>query len=86
MSKFVNFPQSHLIGDVLNFPYHEWLIYALSLQAKFKWVIDDTPNFFHSQHQLNYMGGNFGFQSRLKRLNGILFSEYYKKLIILYKI
>lgn len=85
-STFVDFLQSRLKDDVLNFPYHDWLIYALGRQAKFKWIIDDAPNLFYRQHQLNFMGANFGFQSRLKRLNRILFGDYYKELITLYNI
>lgn len=85
-STFVHYLQSRLKDDVLNFPYHDWLIYALGRQAKFKWIIDDAPNLFYRQHQQNFMGANFGFQSRLKRLNRILFGEYYKELITLHDI
>lgn len=85
-STFVHYLQSRLKNDVLNFPYHDWLIYALGRQAKFKWIIDDAPNLFYRQHQQNFMGANFGFQSRLKRLNRILFGEYYKELITLHDI
>ena len=85
-SPFVDFLQFRLNDDVLNFPYHDWLIYSLGRHAKFKWTIDDAPNLFYRQHQLNFMGANFGFQSRLKRLNRILFGDYYKELITLYNI
>ena len=85
-SPFVDFLQSQLKDNVLNFPYHDWLIYALVRKAKFKWIIDDAPNLFYRQHQLNFMGANFGFQSRLKRVNRILFGEYYNELISLYNI
>lgn len=85
-STFIHYLQSQLKDDVLNFPYHDWLIYALARHANYSWIIDDAPNLFYRQHQQNYMGANFGFQSRLKRLNRILFGEYYKELIILYNI
>ena len=85
-STFTHYLQSQLKDDVLNFPYHDWLIYALGRHAKFKWIIDDAPNLFYRQHQHNFMGANFGFKSRLKRLNRILFGEYYKELITLYDI
>ncbi len=85
-STFIHYLQSQLKDDVLNFPYHDWLIYALARHANYLWIIDDAPNLFYRQHQQNYMGANFGIQSRLKRLNRILFGEYYKELIILYNI
>jgi rhamnosyltransferase len=69
-----------------DFPYHDWLIYALARHANFKWYIDDAPNLFYRQHNNNFMGANHGFNSRLKRLNRILFGEYYKELIYLYRI
>lgn len=85
-STFVHYLQSQLKDDVLNFPYHDWLIYAFARHANYSWTIDDAPNLFYRQHQQNYMGANFGFQSRLKRLNRILFGEFYKELITLYNI
>ena len=84
--KFCKFLQTQLYGDVLNFPYHDWLIYALARQNNFKWMIDDAPNLFYRQHNQNFMGANYGFYSRLRRLNRILFGEYYKELIQLYEI
>ena len=65
------------------FPYHDWLIYALARQANFKWYIDDAPNLFYRQHRNNFMGANYGFVSRIKRINRILFGEYYKELLLL---
>ena len=83
---FCQFLQTKLNGKVLVFPYHDWLIYALARQNKFKWIIDDAPNLLYRQHEHNFMGANFGLRSRLKRLNRILFGEYYKELIQLYSI
>lgn len=83
---FCQFLQTKLNEQILNFPYHDWLIYALARQNKFKWIIDDAPNLFYRQHERNFMGANFGLRSRLKRLNRILFGEYYKELIQLYTI
>ena len=83
---FVNFLQSKLKDDVLNFPYHDWLIYALARHANYSWTIDDAPNLLYRQHQQNYMGANIGNKSRIKRLNRILFGEYYRDLITLYNI
>jgi rhamnosyltransferase len=83
---FCQFLQTQLNEKILNFPYHDWLIYALARQNKFKWIIDDAPNLFYRQHEHNFMGANFGLRSRLKRLNRILFGEYYKELIQLYSI
>jgi rhamnosyltransferase len=83
---FFRFLQKELNRDTYNFPYHDWLIYALSRQNNFNWKIDDAPNLFYRQHNNNFMGANFGFNSRLKRINRILFGEYYKELIHLYKI
>lgn len=81
---FVNFLQSKLNDNILNFPYHDWLIYALARHFNFKWIIDEDPSFFYRQHYENFMGANFGFKARLKRLNRILFGEYYRELISLY--
>ena len=83
---FCQFLQTQLNDKILNFPYHDWLIYALARHHQFKWIIDDAPNLFYRQHEHNFMGANFGLQSRLKRLNRILFGEYYKELIQLYSI
>ena len=65
------------------FPYHDWLIYSLARQANFKWYIDDAPNLFYRQHRNNFMGANYGFVSRIKRINRILFGEYYRELLLL---
>jgi len=83
---FCQFLQTQLNEKILNFPYHDWLIYALARHHQFKWIIDDAPNLFYRQHEHNFMGANFGLRSRLKRLNRILFGEYYKELIQLYSI
>ena len=84
--RFCQFLQTQLNEKILNFPYHDWLIYALARHHQFKWIIDDAPNLFYRQHEHNFMGANFGLRSRLKRLNRILFGEYYKELIQLYSI
>lgn len=83
---FCQFLQTELNEKILNFPYHDWLIYALARHHDFKWIIDDAPNLLYRQHEHNFMGANFGLRSRLKRLNRILFGEYYKELIQLYSI
>jgi len=84
--KFFKFLQENLDSNSYEFPYHDWLIYALARQNQFNWIIDDAPNLFYRQHDSNFMGANYGFLSRLKRLNRILFGEYYKELIQIYKI
>ena len=73
-------------SDLSNFPYHDWLIYALVRHKGMKWIIDDAPNLLYRQHNNNYMGANFGSLSRLKRINRILFGEYYRELIFIHKI
>jgi len=83
---FFKFLQGNLDSQAFSFPYHDWLIYALARQNQFNWIIDDAPNLFYRQHNSNFMGANYGFFSRLKRLNRILFGEYYKDLIQIYKI
>ena len=83
---FCQFLKTELNEKILNFPYHDWLIYALARHHDFKWIIDDAPNLLYRQHEHNFMGANFGLRSRLKRLNRILFGEYYKELIQLYSI
>jgi rhamnosyltransferase len=82
---FVNYLKSKLDSNAAldDFPYHDWLIYALGRSAKFKWYIDDAPNLFYRQHQNNFIGANYGIASRIKRLNRILFGDYYKELILL---
>lgn len=83
---FFKFLQNNLNEKSNNFPYHDWIIYALARHNQYKWLIDDVPNLFYRQHNNNFMGANYGFLSRLKRLNRILFGEYYKELIQLYGI
>ena len=78
--------QSKLNNDLLNFPYHDWLIYALARRQHFKWIIDDQPTLLYRQHDNNFMGGNIGFKSALKRTNRILFGDYHKELIKLYSL
>lgn len=84
--KFFKFLQENLDSECCEFPYHDWMIYALARQNQFQWIIDDAPNLFYRQHDSNFMGANYGFLSRLKRVNRILFGEYYKELIQIYKI
>lgn len=84
--KFFKFLKGNLDEAAFSFPYHDWLIYALARKNQFNWIIDDAPNLFYRQHANNFMGANYGFLSRLKRLNRILFGEYYKELIQIYKI
>lgn len=68
----------------LNFPYHDWLIYAFARRHNFKWIIDDEPNLLYRQHHNNFMGANIGIKSAMRRLNRIFFGDYYKELITLY--
>lgn len=84
--RFMKFLQEKLNKITKTFPYHDWLIYALARHNQYNWLIDDAPNLFYRQHNNNFMGANYGFFSRLKRLNRILFGEYYKELIQLYRI
>lgn len=80
--------KSKLESDInfQDFPYHDWLIYALMRQNNFKWIIDNAPNLLYRQHELNYMGANQGFFMLTKRLNRILFGEYYRELVLLHKL
>jgi rhamnosyltransferase len=75
-----------LKGKSSCFPYHDWLIYAFARHNNLKWGIDDSPNLLYRQHNNNFMGANNGLTAMLKRLNRILFGEYYKELIFLYGI
>lgn len=83
-NKTVSYLQTRLINNVLDFPYHDWLIYALTRQKKLKWVIDEQPSLLYRQHNNNYMGANFGFLGGLKRFNRILCGDYYREFIFLY--
>ena len=81
---YFSFLQSFLKINKVNFIYHDWLIYAVARHYSFRWFIDDCPNLYYRQHENNYIGANSGFHARVKRLNRILFGEYYKELISLY--
>jgi rhamnosyltransferase len=81
---FFSFLQYFLKTNKVNFIYHDWLIYAVARHHKFNWFIDDCPNLYYRQHENNYIGANSGFRARVRRLNRILFGDYYKELIALY--
>jgi len=83
-ANFMCYLQSRLNNDLLNFPYHDWLIYALARRHHFKWIIDDQPSMLYRQHDNNFIGGNIGYKSALRRSNRILFGDYYKELVKLY--
>jgi rhamnosyltransferase len=69
-----------------DFPYHDWLFYALARHNNFKWNIDPSPNLLYRQHQNNFIGANYGIRPGIKRLNRILFGDYYKELITLFNL
>lgn len=83
---FFNYLQKRLEGNANSFLYHDWLIYALARHNNFKWIIDDAPNLFYRQHDNNFMGANIKISSYFKRINRILFGDYYSELIQLHKI
>ena len=82
--KLTTFFKEKLQNKECSFPYHDWLLYALARYNNYKWAIDKTPNLYYRQHTNNFMGANFGFKAGLKRINRILFGDYYKELIDLY--
>jgi rhamnosyltransferase len=72
--------------SLYNFPYHDWLIYALARNSGKRWFIDKEPKIYYRQHQNNFMGANIGYLMRLKRINRILFGDYYRELIFLHQV
>lgn len=82
--KLTTFFKKRLEKQSCSFPYHDWLLYALARYNNFEWLIDKAPNLYYRQHATNFMGANFGFKAGSKRLNRILFGDYYKELIDLF--
>ena len=54
---------------LIDFDYHDWLIYVFYKEADLGWVISDNPRMLYMQHDGNQIGSNsgwFGFYKRLK--------------------
>jgi rhamnosyltransferase len=68
------------------FDYHDWLIYAYARSHGFLWTIDESPNLFYRQHNDNVVGVNFGIKAYQRRLNRILFGQWFNEINNLTKI
>jgi len=75
-----------LISQKINFPFHDWLIYAFARSQNFKWLIDDSPNLFYRQHDRNEAGVNNGFYAVIRRLNRILLGRWWSQIYALTQI
>jgi rhamnosyltransferase len=56
---------------LLNFRFHDWLIYAIARSHQLRWYIDDSPNLFYRQHKDNFIGSNtslYGFYFRFSQI------------------
>ena len=87
-SNLIDLLQSKLKSNYsfMDFPYHDWLIYAIARFHGMKWIIDESPNLMYRQHNNNFIGANYGIVNRLKRINRILFGTYYSDLNCLHNI
>lgn len=65
-----------VLRDAANFPYHDWLIYALARTRGYGWLIDQQASVFYRQHASNVLGANQGPVSALRRLRVIYQGQY----------
>ena len=63
--------------ELINFDYHDWLIYAFYKEANLGWVISDNPRMLYVQHDGNQIGSNSGLSGFCKRLT-IVRSKWYR--------
>ena len=57
---------------LLNFKYHDWLIYAIARSRYLNWFIDDSPNLFYRQHKDNFIGANTNINGFYRRISSVL--------------
>lgn len=61
---------------LINFPKHDWLLYALVRSANMVWFIDSFSGLMYRQHGLNEVGANVGIKAKLIRLKMLRSGEY----------
>lgn len=57
---------------LLNFKYHDWLIYAVARSQHLNWYIDDSPNLLYRQHTDNFIGANTNIYGFYRRISSVL--------------
>ena len=69
--------------DVLHNKYrwHDWLVYAIAMELKLKWIIDQEPHALYRQHQQNDTGQNTTIKGLIYRIN-FLFSGQYRNEVL----
>ena len=72
---------TQVIPEASEFPYHDWLVYALSRSMGFAWHIDDQPSMFYRQHAGNVLGANQGILPAWRRLRVIYRGEYKREVL-----
>ena len=76
-----------LFADVLRdageFPYHDWLIYALARTLGYQWLIDSQSSVLYRQHAANVLGANQGPLSAWRRLRAIYKNQYRNNVLTL---
>ena len=66
---------------LIDFDYHDWLIYAFYKEFNLGWVISDIPGMLYVQHSQNQIGANSGLVGLVKRL-GLVRSKWYRTQIV----
>ena len=84
--KLFQFIQTKIDHKTINFPFHDWLIYALARSHGYRWRIDDAPNLFYRQHANNQLGANDGWLAFIKRVQKVLSGQYRRNLTDLHSI
>jgi len=71
---------------LIDFDYHDWLIYAFYKETNLGWVISDIPRMLYVQHDRNQIGANSGLSGFCKRLKLIKSKWYHSQIAILAKV
>ena len=84
-ASFQEFQKFYAINKarLIDFDYHDWLVYAFYKEANLGWVISDNPRLLYVQHDGNQIGSNSGFSGFCKRLKIVKSKWYHSQVAIL---
>ena len=84
-ASFQDFQHFYAINKsrLIDFDYHDWLIYAFYKESNLGWVISDNPRMLYVQHDGNQIGSNSGFSGFCKRLKIVKSKWYHSQVAIL---
>jgi len=86
-ASFQDFQNFYAINKtrLIDFDYHDWLIYVFYKEANLGWVISDNPRMLYVQHDGNQIGSNSGLTGFCKRLKIVKTKWYHSQVAILAK-